>query len=146
MSYKLLNANGEVRAVSADEKAALVSVDASDPVAAFDQLSSMSDNDDVAFVELPSSADGRAFSVVGQITAQTNESKSTTNPIWIGGDLLPDQVTLAFQCGAAAVLIDDSSWNARGEDDWMAALKPPVGIGYRSTVWSGVQDISAMRT
>ena len=140
MSYKLLSGNGDVRSVSADEVAALVSVDSSDSVTAYKQLASLSDKD-IALVEIPSSADGRAFSIVGGVTAQAQESKN----IWIGGDLLPDQVTLAFQCGASAVLVSESNWVARGEDDWLAALKPPVEIAYRSQVWSKVEGVSALR-
>ena len=143
MPYKLLSANGDVRSVSADEVAALVHVDASDPEA-INQLTHINDKD-VVMLQLPSSADGRAFSVVGQFTALKSAQGSDTKNVWVGGDLLPDQVTLALQCGASAVLIGESNWKTRGEDDWLAALKPSVGIGYRSTVWSEVQGISAMR-
>jgi len=144
MSHKLLSANGDVRSVSADEFATLTPIDPSDSVAAFEQLAELltkGTTEAIAFIEIPSSADGRAFSVIGQLAANSG----ATQTVWIGGDLLPDQVSLAFQCGAAAMLIDDASWEARGEDDWLSAIKPSVNVGYRPTVWSGVQGISALR-
>ena len=140
MSYRLLSANGDVSSITTEEFAALTRVDPSDSVQALDQLSKLSSNE-VALFELASSADGRALSVIGGITAQGGESKT----LWVGGDLLPDQVSLAFQCGASAVVIDEPNWQARGEQDWLSALKPPVSVGYRSTVWSEVQGISAQR-
>lgn len=140
MSHKLLSANGDIRSVSADEFATLIPVDPSDSAVAFDQLAQLS-NENIAFLEIPSSADGRAFSVIGRLVAQSAD----TQALWVGGDLLPDQVSLALQCGAAAVLIDESNWTARGESDWLAALKPAVSVGYRPTVWSAVQGISDLR-
>ena len=142
MSHKLLSSNGEVRSVTAEEVGGLISVDPSDPVAALEKLAALSE-EVVALLDIPSSADGRAFSLIGSLAAQKEKMCAK---IWVGGDLLPDQVTLAFQCGAAAVLVDGANWQSRGEADWLAVLKPMVGAGYRSTLWPEVSGISAMRS
>jgi len=79
--------------------------------------------------------------VLGHIAANANPH----NPTWIGGDLLPDQATLAFQCGADALLVSEENWLKRGESAWQAALKPPVEIAYRNARWAAVADVSKLR-
>ncbi len=140
MSHKLLSVDGSIRDVDAQEFALLALVDASAPESALDQVASLA-SDQVVLLELPSSADGRAFSLLGSLTAR----KSVPVNVWLGGDLLPDQVSLAFQCGAQGVLVSETNWLARGERDWVASLQPPVSQLYRAEVWSQVGGIAKLR-
>lgn len=141
MSHKLLKADGSIVDLSASELAKVILVDASDPDAALQQLAALSSND-TSLLEMSSSADGRALSVISHLIASGSPEAPA---LWLGGDLLPDYVSLAFQCGADAVVVSEDSWTARGETGWINALKPPVTRLYRSEVWSGVTSISSAR-
>jgi len=141
MSHRLLSNDGTIRPVSVEEIAETVVVDATDPNAALNIMMQAS-ADSILLIELPSSADGRGFSVIGHLTASGKDAAPTT---WLTGDLIPDQLTLAFQCGASAVLISDEMWEARGEQSWLNALNPSVKLAYRSQVWANVSDISQLR-
>ena len=141
MSHKLLKSDGSIVDLAADDLNGVVVIDATDPALALTLLQSLKASD-TALLNMPSSADGRALSITGFFAA----SVATTGPtLWIGGDLLPDQVTLALQCGADAVVVSDSNWTSRGKAGWTNALKPPVTQLYRSEVWPAVADISSAR-
>lgn len=141
MSQKLLKSDGSIVELSAAELGKAIVVDASDPTSALQQLAELS-ADDTALLELPSSADGRALSVTGFIAAS---GSSVVPTLWVGGDILPDQVSLAFQCGADAVVVSKMNWQSRGEAGWVNSVKPPLTQLYRSEVWSAVTDISSAR-
>jgi len=79
------------------------------------------------------------------VVAQLLASGDKTVQVWLGGDLLPDQVSLAFQCGIDAVLVSEENWTKRGELAWMAALNPPVKLTYRADTWSQLPSISELR-
>lgn len=142
MSHRLLSTDGTVRIVSSDELSKTVVVDATDPDEALSLLMQAS-ADSTVLVELPSSADGRAFSVIGHLSANRKQNAPAT---WVSGNLIPDQVTLAFQCGATAVLVSDEAWQTRGESAWLNSLNPAVQLAYRSEVWPTVSDISQLRS
>jgi len=125
---------------AASQLLTLLLIDATDPAAALAEMQTLPSHQ-IIVLALPSSADGRAFSVLGHIAANANPH----NPTWIGGDLLPDQATLAFQCGADALLVSEENWLKRGESAWKAALKPPVEIAYRNARWAAVADVSKLR-
>jgi len=141
MSHRLLSADGSVREVTPEEIAATVSIDPADPDSALEAIM-QAPTDSVVLIELPSSADGRGLSVIGHLAASRKNPAPTT---WLTGDLFPDQVSLAFQCGATGVLVSDQMWQARGESAWLNALKPAVKCAYRAQVWPTVADISQLR-
>jgi len=140
MSHILLESSGEIRSVDASEYETLIKVPANEPELASASLSEL-DDDQIALLEIAGSADGRAFSLLAQIVAKPSQASRH----WVGGDLLPDQVTPAFQCGAKGVLISDSQYQERGKASWALAISPPVTLGYRKEVWSEVQNISVLR-
>lgn len=141
MSHRLLSKDGSVRTVTAEEIAATVLIDPSDPDAALSAIM-QAPADSVVLIELPSSADGRGLSVVGHLAASGKNPAPST---WLTGDLIPDQVSLAFQCGATAVLVSDEMWQARGQSAWLNALEPAVSFAYRAQLWATVADISQLR-
>jgi len=139
MSHKVLEVNGSV--LSSEELSGISVIDSADPSAALADIDALASGQ-VALLKLPVSADGRAFSVLGHVKASNN----TPRPIWLGGDLLPDQVTLAFQCGADAVVVSKANWEKRGETAWYAALNPLVTLGYRQSRCPQVADVSQLRS
>jgi len=141
MSHELLENTGRHRSVAATEYESLRVIDITDPVDAVAQILSLPSGS-VALLELGNTADGRAFSVIGELSA----NGSVSCAVWVGGALIPDQVTLAFQCGADAVVLTNDSWLARGEAAWLATLEPAVSLGYRQSVWSAVGDIRQQRS
>ena len=142
MSHKLLKSDGSIVDLTDDELADAIVIDATDPESALKQLAGLNSTD-IALLEMPSSADGRAMSLTGFVAAG---GASETPTLWLGGDVLPDQVTLALQCGADAVVVSESNWDARGETGWVNSLKPAVTQLYRPEVWPKVANILNART
>lgn len=140
MLPKLLSADGVVRELSADELQASEHLDATDPAAALLAMGELNSTLPVT-VTLSSSADGRSFSLLSQLRLKCPEHTQ----VWVAGNLLPDQITLAFQCGATAAVIDADNWARRGEVGWRHALSPNTKLGYRAQVWSEVSSIAALR-
>ncbi len=141
MSHRLLSANGTVRKIDADDMASVRLIDVTDVDAAQNELM-QSSADAIVLLDMTGSADGRCFSIVGHLTAARKTDAPT---VWLKGDFIPDQVSLAYQCGISAVLVSDEMWQHRGEKAWINAQNPPVQLGYRAAVWPTVAEISQLR-
>lgn len=140
MSLKLLSIDGSVRELSLEDMADSQRLDATDPATALVAMRELNLHQPVT-VTLGNSADGRSFSVLSQVRQHCAQQKD----VWVTGNLLPDQITLAFQCGATAAVIDAENWERRGEFGWRNALSPATQLGYRAQVWSDVGSIPALR-
>jgi len=88
-------------------------------------------------IEFVSIGDGRGFS----LAAELKEHNDFTRPLYACGKLIPDQLTLAFQCGFDGVVLDQHSWELYGESAWLHALKPTVDKGYVQSKWSAIDSI-----
>ena len=88
-------------------------------------------------IEFQSSSDGRGFSVAAEFREKENFKKS----VFASGNLLPDQLTLLFQCGFDGAIVDEQSWLHYGESAWMQALEPIVDHEYLPTRWQAIGSI-----
>jgi len=96
--------------------------------------------DERVVVSMPVTADGRGFSLLAEAINGDNQPA-----IMMTGALFPDQVSLAFQCGASGVLISNEDWDLRSLKSWFDAASPKVSVGYRQAPWQGVQNIADFR-
>ena len=81
--------------------------------------------------------DGRGFSLAAELT----EGERFKRPLYACGKLIPDQLSLAFQCGFDGVVIDENGWQLYGESAWLKALKPIVDNGYLRNSWMAIDSI-----
>ena len=149
MRYKLLNSDGVVRQVDAQwvgaaeniaiTSAIVVSEESGMQGSGSDQEQSVSDTlcAGYAMIEFQSVGDGRGFSLAAELT----EGERFKRPLYACGKLIPDQLSLAFQCGFDGVVIDDISWRLYGESAWLEALKPLVDNGYLRNSWRAIDSI-----
>jgi len=93
-------------------------------------------------INFPSSADGRGFSMA----AALRETQAYGGKLFAGGQLMPDQVTLAFQCGFDAVIVNKDQWSRYGKDAWMNVMKPHVSQSYVRSHWCSLDSIWERRT
>lgn len=149
MRYKLLNSDGVVRQVDAQwvgaaeniaiTSAIVVSEESGMQGSGSDQEQSVSDTlcAGYAMIEFQSVGDGRGFSLAAELT----EGERFKRPLYACGKLIPDQLSLAFQCGFDGVVIDDDGWQLYGESAWLEALKPIVDNGYLRNSWRAIDSI-----
>ena len=88
-------------------------------------------------VKFTSSADGRGFSMAAAI----RDGRGYNGKLIAGGQLIPDQLSLAFQCGFDAVIVENGLWSGYGEDAWMRALNPNVNRSYVQSHSRGFESI-----
>jgi len=88
------------------------------------------------------SADGRGFSVA----ASLRERLGYDGKLFAVGQLIPDQLSLAFQCGFDAVIVDNTQWNHYGKNAWMNALNPHINRTYIRSHWQHLDSIWEHRT
>jgi len=136
-SKRLLSASGEV--FDWDERLACESIQL-DGNCALDQLPSGWRDAARLLVNFPFSADGRGFSLAAFFTQQNAQGQLIAT-----GFINPDQVSLLFQCGFDAVLIDATQIESYGWDAWVAALQPVVNLTYARTAHSATRSIWALR-
>ena len=157
MRYRLLSSNGEVHQVDEQwiSKARKIGFD-HDPKASdlnagelnagenktFYDADSVTTDNPVMLIEFQSFADGRAFS----LAAEFRETRGNNSSLYAFGQLNPDQLTLAFQCGFSGVVVDEPRWTAYGESAWLQGLKPLVDRGYVPGRWSAVDSIWKQRS
>jgi len=85
-------------------------------------------------VNFPSYADGRGFSIARQLR-KTYGFKGT---IIADGPLIPDQYSMALQCGFDAVRLDGKTFSIQAESDWFNAMDAFAGAYQRGyTVKNG---------
>ena len=149
MRYKLLNSDGVVRQVDAQwvgaaeniaiTSAIVVSEESGMQGSGSDQEQSVSDTlcAGYAMIEFQSVGDGRGFSLAAELT----EGERFKRPLYACCKLIPDQLSLAFQCGFDGVVIDDDGWQLYGESAWLEALKPIVDNGYLRNSWRAIDSI-----
>ncbi len=123
MSARLLEANGTVNAEPNE-----LSNSAIELVVGVDTIEQLDSLHEVAQIVLnfTSSADGRGFSMA----AALRERLGYTGKLYAGGQLIPDQLSLAFQCGFDAVIVDSEQWRRYGSESWMKGLNPDVSRSY----------------
>lgn len=91
-------------------------------------------------VEFASSADGRGFSVAASL-----RNKGFADRLIASGELLPDQVSMAFQCGYDGVLVTPEQVERYGFDAWQGALNPEVNLAYAPAKFARVKSIWKQR-
>jgi len=69
-------------------------------------------------VNFPSYADGRGFSIARQL----RKTYGFKGSIVADGPLIPDQYTMALQCGFDAVRLDGKTFAIQAESDWFKAM------------------------
>ena len=149
MRYKLLNSDGSVREVDAQWIAAAENIAITTAIAVSGESGTQGSGADqqpsesetlcagYAMIEFQSVGDGRGFSLAAELT----EGERFKRPLYACGKLIPDQLSLAFQCGFDGVVIDDISWRLYGESAWLEALKPLVDNGYLRNSWRAIDSI-----
>lgn len=137
-SKLLLSANGETTEWDASLFDNINVVAAESPPSDLGKPSHSSPGDkaNAILVEFASSADGRGFSVAASVRNQ-----GCTDRLIAAGQLIPDQVSMAFQCGYDAVLVTPEQIERYGIDAWQDALKPVVNLGYAPTKSAQVKSI-----
>jgi len=149
MQYRLFSDDGKVRMVDAEWVAAAEIIAISSPVSTVDDIdpqAGLSTKQGMveelsltrtAMIEFTSVGDGRGFS----LAAELREDNDFMRPLYACGKLIPDQLTLAFQCGFNGVVLDRDNWELYGESAWLRALTPTVSKGYMQGKWSAIDSI-----
>ena len=149
MRYKLLNSDGVVREVDAQWIAAAEKIAITTAIAVSGESGTQGSGSDqqlsesetlragYAMIEFQSVGDGRGFSLAAELT----EGERFKRPLYACGKLIPDQLSLAFQCGFDGVVIDDDGWQLYGESAWLEALQPIVDNGYLRNNWTAIDSI-----
>ena len=91
---------------------------------------------DAVLVEFITSADGRGFSLAAALRA-----RGDVRYLIASGALIPDQVSMALQCGFDAVLITAKQIDNYGFEAWESALTPSVKLSYPATQHNHVESI-----
>ena len=148
MRYRLLSSDGSVSQVDADWVSAAENVTIKSVIEMHD-LPATQDSEapegetpgrrgaDNAIIEFQSVGDGRGFS----LAAELKEDNRFERPLYASGKLIPDQLSLAFQCGFDGVVLDEDSWAQYGESAWLLALTPVVDKGYLQSRWTAIDSI-----
>ncbi len=138
MPDKLLNQNGDISDIVSDRfNSALKLAGDSLNEADTKQLLQSLDETTEIIIEFPSSADGRGFS----IAATLSEQRGTGFKLFASGELNPDQLSLAFQCGFDGIIIDEAQWNRYGEESWTQAMDPVINRSYLRSHWHRLDPI-----
>lgn len=139
MSARLLEANGTVNAEPNElSNTAVELVVGADTI---EQLESLHEITQI-ILKFNSSADGRGFSMA----AALRETRGYKGKLYAGGQLIPDQLSLAFQCGFDAVIVDTEQWSRYGSESWMKGLNPDVSQGYLQSHMGDFESIWEQRT
>ncbi len=141
MSDRQLESDGTVTVVSHDvlKDARVFELEAG---ADTDAIQKSAESFHTIALKFVSSADGRGFS----LAAALREKKGNNSRLIALGQLNPDQVSMAFQCGFDAVMIDAAQWDRYGEDAWVSTLDPIVNRSYMRSRWEQLDSIWASRT
>lgn len=134
MCNRLLEANGKVKIATIEH-----SVSTLELVVGADTIESVKSllNIKQIVVKFKSSADGRGFSMAAAI----RDGRGYNGRLIAGGQLNPDQLSLAFQCGFDAVIVENTQWSRYGKDAWMKAMNPNVNRSYLQTYCRGFESI-----
>lgn len=78
-------------------------------------------------IDFPSYADGRGFSIARQL----RKTYGFTGSLIADGPLIPDQYSMALQCGFDAVRLDGKTFAIQAESDWFNAMDAFAGAYQR---------------
>lgn len=106
-----------------------------------DQLQVVGGWSGIIKIEFQSSADGRGFSLLSRLRQLFPDAT-----IFATGELNPDQLSMALQCGFDGVVVSEPRWLQYGEAVWQAALVPVVNLSYRTTAGKAISSIWQRRT
>lgn len=90
---------------------------------------------DTVIVNFLSTADGRGFSVSAHL-----QDRAYQGSILAAGQLIPDQLSMAFQCGFAGALVHQDLIDRHGQEAWHSAITPTVRLGYMPSRTPGIQS------
>ena len=96
---------------------------------------------DTVVVVFDSTSDGRGYSLAAEI----RECHGHDRVVYASGALIPDQVSLAFQCGFSGVIVTPQQIDQYGEENWRVAQTPMIDNGYATNNWCGIGSIWAQR-
>ena len=134
MCNRLLEANGAIKTVTHPLSSSVIELVAGEDT--IEGLKSLHDKKQI-LIKFASSADGRGFSMA----AALRETHEFGGKLFASGQLIPDQITLAFQCGFDAVIVNTEQWNRYGKEAWMNAMNPHVNQRYLRSHSSGLDSI-----
>jgi len=134
MRHRLLEANGTIDYANSE-----VLASATEVIVGTDTIENLKSLYKIAqiVVTFTSSADGRGFS----IAAALRERRGYEGKLFAGGQLIPDQLSLAFQCGFDAVIVDSAQWSRYGKASWVNGLNPDISRSYMQSHWSDIESI-----
>lgn len=89
-------------------------------------------------VNFPSYADGRGFSIARQL----RKTYGFKGMIIADGPLIPDQYTMALQCGFDAVRLDGKTFSIQAESDWFNAMNAFAGTYQRGYAFKNGPSVS----
>jgi len=134
MQHRLLNSNGAIDYANSE-----VLESATEMIVGTDTIENLKALHRIAqiVVRFPSSADGRGFSMA----AALRERLGYEGKVFARGQLIPDQLSLAFQCGFDAVIVDSAQWSCYGKASWVKGLNPDISRSYMQSHWSDIESI-----
>jgi len=139
--HKLLNRDGSMREIDVDWLAT-ATVIGTDELPETPYLHTFDRSSTKALViAFDSGSDGRGFSMI----AELRECNGYERTVYASGALIPDQVSLAFQCGFDGVIVTRQQFDLYGEESWRVALTPLVNNGYVESNWSTIESIWTRR-
>ena len=149
--HKLLNSDGDISDITSDWLATATVIHTDTPLdipqqdvfarSNTDRSNTDHSNTEKVVIEFGSASDGRGFSLI----AGFRECNSFNQVVYASGALIPDQVSLAFQCGFDGIIITQRQIDLYGEKSWCNALTPLVDNGYVKSNWGRIDSIWAQR-
>ena len=104
--------NGEVVELIAQEISGIIRIPADAPI---NDIQAAPFAHDVVMLEFASSADGRGFSLAKML----KRTLPPTTQMVATGAIIPDLLTLAWQCGFDSAIISEELWQRCGPDSWL---------------------------